>query len=354
MRRAWATARAAAVLTLSVAGTAAALSGGRSEPVPPRSAEHGGLTFAAGRGALELDSSHPGTAIFGGSSLAPGGSVSGDLSLTAASAFPADVTLSLSDLVEDLGPSGAHLSSVLRLKVVEEPSAGGARVEYDGLLRDLGSRALQTYAAGETRTYRFTATLPDTTAASAVQGTSATAAFLWSAQEAVGPTPPDSGTPGAPQTPDATAAPEAPATPGATTTTPGRSPAPPSTTTPARKPPILEVRLILPIAQRAHLRGDTVLGWAVCSRPCRLVFSGRGFAARSGASGRRAGPAIPLRAVPAARGLPDRRTRLVLRLTPAARRVLKGKGTLRVTVAVTATDAGGRRARAENTTRVTR
>jgi hypothetical protein len=351
MGRAWITVRAAAVLTLSAAGTAAALSAARTGSPPAQHAEHAGLRFTSGRGALQLDSSHPGTAIFGGTNLAPGESVNGDVSLTAVAAFPADVTLTLSDLVENLGPGGAHLTSVLRLQVVEEPAGGVARVRYEGLLRDLGTRPLDTYAAGETRTYHFTATLPDVPGVNAVQGASATAAFAWNAQEATAPGSPDGGTP----TPDAPA-PDgggvAPAqqTPGA----PGRTvPAKPTTPAQPSRSAVLRVRLILPITQRAHMRNDSVIGWAVCSRPCRLVFSGRAIATRPEGA-QRAARAMTLRPVPAARGVANRRTRLVLRLTPAARRALKGKAALRVTLTVTATDAAGRRAKAIGNTRVTR
>jgi hypothetical protein len=355
MHRAWTTLRTATVLCLSVGGTAAALTVVRPAPAPDHHADHGPLRLTTGRDGLVLDSSRPGTAILGGSGLAPGDSVSGDLSLTARAAFPTDVSLSLSDLVENLGPNGGRLSTLLRLRVLEEPATGPARVSYDGLLRDLGTQPLDTYAAGETRTYRFTATLPDGAGVNAVQGTSATAAFAWNAQEATATVPPDS-TP-APPTPDVPQ-PGAPATP--ETPRPGETetPATPQTpATPARparpaQTPILRLRLILPRTQRASQRSNTVIGWAVCSRPCRLVFSGR--ATRTGAGAQPAARTMRLTAVPAARGSVGHRTRLVLRLTPGARRALKGNATLRVTVAVTATDAAGNVAKVRGTTRVKR
>src|SRR5690242_4607543 len=117
MRRLVRIARATGLLCLSVVGTAAAVSGGRAQP--PSS---DGPLLGRSAGALRLDSSRPDAAILGGRNLKPGDSVEGDVSLTAAGTVPADVTLALSDLSEDIGPLGGRLSSVLQLRVEEIPA----------------------------------------------------------------------------------------------------------------------------------------------------------------------------------------------------------------------------------------
>src|SRR4051812_42365022 len=153
MRPALAIARAAGVLFLSAAGTAAALSGARPDPA----AVDGPLLGRSG-GAMALDDSRAGTAILGGSNLAPGDSVSGDVALTTEGDGRSQVSLLLSDLVENLGPQGGRLSSVLQLRVVEEDAGGQRRTRYAGLLKNLGIQELPPYGPGETRTYHFTAT----------------------------------------------------------------------------------------------------------------------------------------------------------------------------------------------------
>jgi hypothetical protein len=368
MGRAWSVLRTATVLCLLVAGTAAALGVARPAPASTRHADHGALRLTTGRDGLTLDSSRPGTAILSGAGLAPGDSISGNLSLTARAAFPTDVSLSLSDLIENLGPQGGRLSSVLRLRVLEEPDTGPTRVSYDGLLRDLGTRSLPTYEPGESRTYYFTATLPDSPGINAVQGTSATAAFAWNGQQSTSPTlpptppapvTPDVPQPGTPQAPQADdqgppptlGTPDVPRTP-AVPTTPAQ-PARPARPSPPR---VLRVRLILPIKQRARARNNTIIGWAVCSHRCRLRYSGRAARATVRVRGRtqRGTRTITLRSVSTAPVVADRRMRLTLRLTPAARRALKNAVALDVTVSVSATDGTGRRADATGTTRVVR
>jgi hypothetical protein len=345
-------ARTTGVLCLAIAGTAGALTTVRPDrAATPRHPDTVALT--ARHGAMLLDNSRAGTAIFGGSGLAPGESVSGDVQLTAPESFPSDVSLSLADLVENLGPANVPLSSVLQLRVVEDPPGGGPLVRYSGLLRDLGTRSMDAYAAGETRTYRFVATLPDVPAANQVQGTSATASFTWNAQERLGaPTDPpgtDPAAPGADAAPDALAPAPIPSTttPGVVPTTPGMP------QRPGQAPPLL-VRLVLPVRQQAHQHKNTVMGWAICSRACRLELSGRATDARAAARGRPSPRAMTLRAVPARRGVANRRARLTLKLTPAARAALERGVSLRVRVWVRATDAAGRRAETFNTTRVTR
>jgi hypothetical protein len=365
MGRAWSVLRTATVLCLLVAGTAAALGVARPAPASTRHADHGALRLTTGRDGLTLDSSRPGTAILSGAGLAPGDSISGNLSLTARAAFPTDVSLSLSDLIENLGPQGGRLSSVLRLRVLEEPATGPTRVSYDGLLRDLGTRALPTYEPGESRTYYFTATLPDSPGINAVQGTSATAAFAWNGQQSTSPTLPPM--PPAPVTPDVPqpstpqqdepgpaptlGTPDVPRTP-AVPTTPAQ-PARPARPSPPR---VLRVRLILPIKQRVRPGNNTIIGWAVCSQRCRLQYSGRAAqaTARVRVRAQRGSRTITLRAVSTAPVVGNRRMRLTLRLTPAARRALKNAVGLDVTVTVSATDGTGRRAKATGTTRVVR
>jgi hypothetical protein len=315
MHRVLRTARTTGVFCLSIAGTAAALSGGR--PQPPSADDP--LLGRSG-GALRLDSSRPDAAILGGTGLKPGSQVDGDIDLTAAGTTAADVTLALSDLTEDLGPRGGRLSSVLQLRVEEIPADGHVHVRYNGLLRDLGSQALGTFSAGETRHFHFVATLPDIPQANSVQGSSAIASFEWLAEEH----------PAAPPTP---------------------APVPP----PATRPPSpLRLRLVLPPRQHARFHANRVVGWVVCSRPCRIGLVAVAGDARFGSSPQRRFGPWRLEVVPASRQASRTRARVVLRLPRAARRALHRGLTLQVRVTASGTDRAGNRAQATGATRVRR
>ncbi len=110
-------------------------------------------------------------------------------------------------MLDQPGVNGGKLSNAVHLDV-QDVTGGGAVPVFSGQLAGLQSRALGNIAPGEARTYRFTASLPDTGAPpsptsgdNAYAGSSLTARYAWTATApdpggrrrlAVAPAPPPS------------------------------------------------------------------------------------------------------------------------------------------------------------------
>jgi hypothetical protein len=116
----------------------------------------------ASSGTLELSNSLDGAAVFTARSMKPGSSASGMVSVSNTGAVDGAFSLSQANLVDTPGPLGGRLSDRVRLNV-EEISNGGSTSQslYSGVLSALGSRALGTLRAGQTRSYRFTVDFRD-------------------------------------------------------------------------------------------------------------------------------------------------------------------------------------------------
>jgi hypothetical protein len=139
-------------------------------------------TFTAG--ILQHSNSKLNAAILTASLMKPGDSVTGSVTITNTGNIPGVFSLSQSGLVDTLGPNGGALSDVLQLTIVDT----GAPVPpvYNGLLKDMGTLSLGTWAAGAGKTYDFTVTFPDggpppdnTHGDNAYQGSSLTVQFDW-------------------------------------------------------------------------------------------------------------------------------------------------------------------------------
>jgi spore coat-associated protein N len=113
-------------------------------------------------GTLSLSNSLNGAAVLSAQNLKPGDSRSGQVIFTNTGTLDGAFSLTQSNLADTPGPYGGRLSDGLQLSV-EQISGGGSTVSsvYSGVLSGLGSRQLGTLAAGESRSYRFTASFPD-------------------------------------------------------------------------------------------------------------------------------------------------------------------------------------------------
>jgi len=147
-------------------------------------------------GDLHVTNSQDGHAIFRATGLAPGGSVSGTVRLQNSGSLPGDLTLAQSDVQDQPGANGGRLSDVVRLDV-SDVTAGGSVPVFAGRLAGFGSRSLGALGPAESRTFRFTATLPDGGLPpsagggdNAFAGSGLTARYAWTATATgTGPTP---------------------------------------------------------------------------------------------------------------------------------------------------------------------
>ena len=114
-------------------------------------------------GTLSLSNSLNEAAVLSVQNLKPGESRSGQVTITNTGTLDGAFSLAQTNLADTPGPYGGRLSDALQLSI-EQISGGGSTVSsvYSGGMSGLTSRQLGTLAAGEPRTYRFTAGLPDT------------------------------------------------------------------------------------------------------------------------------------------------------------------------------------------------
>jgi Ca2+-binding RTX toxin-like protein len=175
-----------AVATLAVGAAAAVLIAGQSTAAPQlRSSAHG---------AISKSNSRDGRAIFTAQNLAPGGSVSGSVTIGNTGSAPGSLVLSAADLSDSPGVQGGILSSALDLRVTDV-TAGSDLSIYSGKLGDMPEQRLVTLMPGDQRTYRFVASLPDGgepasdgSGDNAFQQASASVDYRWTlAQVAAGP-----------------------------------------------------------------------------------------------------------------------------------------------------------------------
>jgi hypothetical protein len=140
-------------------------------------------------GTLSLSNSLNEAAVLSVQNLKPGDSRSGQVTITNTGTLGGAFSLSQANLSDTPGPNGGRLSDRLQLSV-QQVSNGGSTVSsvYSGAMSGLNSRQLGTIAAGEPRTYRFTATLPDGghpagpgVGDNAVQRSAVRADYVWTA-----------------------------------------------------------------------------------------------------------------------------------------------------------------------------
>ena len=250
-------------------------------------------TVSSSSGSLSITNSGGTGAIVSLSGMAPGRSVTGEVTITNTGTLAGELSLASEQLTETLGNGGGRLSRRVELVVL----ANGTSEVYRGPFGDLATRALGSIAAGQARRYRFTAALPDgglpaeaTTGDNAYQGAQLSSAFRWTAT-----------------------APDPPAGPG-----PGGTP---------------KLSLSVGVAKRQpKVKKRSLAVTARCDRPCTLSASAKMKGARTGLA--RAKTATP-----------NQRVTLSLKLSKKAAKKLmraaaKRKGAL-MTLSVKSSDAAG-------------
>lgn len=136
-------------------------------------------------GSLSLLNSRGSGAIFSATGLAPGRSVAGEVALVNTGSVSGALALKGGGLSETPGQGGGLLSQRLQLVVLD---LSGPSTIYTGPLAAFGTQALGNIGPGATRSFKFTATLPDagtplgaTAGDNAYQGASVTTSYVWSA-----------------------------------------------------------------------------------------------------------------------------------------------------------------------------
>lgn len=170
---------------LALAAMAAAISGcaatGGATPTEPRA------VISKTSGDLRVSNSLDGQAILQAQGLAPGRSVSGTVQLTNSGTLTGDLDLQQLAVTDQPGANGGRLSDAVYLDV-QDVTGGNAVPVFGGQLDTLQSRAIGSVGPGEARTYRFTASLPDSGAPpsptggdNAYAGSSLTVRYSWKA-----------------------------------------------------------------------------------------------------------------------------------------------------------------------------
>jgi spore coat-associated protein N len=138
-------------------------------------------------GTLQVANSRSGQAIFQAAGLAPGRSVTGTVELSNTGTLAGDLSLAQLDVQNQPGPNGGLLSTAVQL-AVQDITGGSSIPVFSGALGDVGSRPLGSIAPGEARTYRFTASLPNsgtpagpTAGDNAYEGSRVTVRYVWTA-----------------------------------------------------------------------------------------------------------------------------------------------------------------------------
>jgi len=121
---------------------------------------------------IKLSSSAPNQAIVAATGMAPGDSRQGTISIGNEGSVAGPVTLRATGL------TGTALAAAIDLKV-EDTTSGGSTQKWSGKLGSFSSVSLGSFAAGATRSYRFTLSWPIASNEAALQGTSTSLSFQW-------------------------------------------------------------------------------------------------------------------------------------------------------------------------------
>jgi hypothetical protein len=248
------------VIVALVAGAAVALA--QIESSPPAHA----ATIAA-TGAFEIADSKEGEPIFAAAGIAPGDSTSGTVTIEDPGSEPVSLSLHRGELLDEPGLGGGLLSSRLQLTVVDVTDPGAPTTVYSGPLDSMPDQAVGELEAGASRTFEFTATLPDSgdpAVDNEVQGASTTVAYSWVAEEGKGE---EGG-----KEPGEGPAKETPGSGGGSPSGPNYNPggAPGGGVSPASAKLDLTVPKV-----RSHLRRGRLVVWTHCDETCRVTVRGR-------------------------------------------------------------------------------
>jgi hypothetical protein len=168
------------------------------------------LTDTSTNGAIVESNSNANSFIFQASNMIPGSSTTGTVTLTNQDALPGEFVLSESNLIDSKpGSGGASLAHALSLQIqdISDPSnpvtlypVPNPTGPVDSKLADLGTLHVATIPAGQSRTFKFTATLANTGLPSSAtagdnvyQNTAMSVEFDWSSTSISGTLFPDPG-----------------------------------------------------------------------------------------------------------------------------------------------------------------
>jgi hypothetical protein len=221
-----------ASLVLAVAVLAAARSQGlAAEPA---------ATFATG--AAQVANSRDGSAIVGGT-LGPGSELTGSVTISNVGSAAGAFSLQVSHLTDTPGGGGGFFSRQLDLAVDDVTAPASPVKVYSGKLNSLNPTQLGSFAAGSSRTYRFTVSWPSGGASDAsYYGSSMSVQFDWLATS------------------------DTPVTP-----TPTPAPPPVTPSAPVLTPP--KLTFAAPSSQRV-LRQKAVLAGGSCDQACTISAKG--------------------------------------------------------------------------------
>lgn len=141
-------------------------------------------TFSSGNLAQTNSSSG---AVLTASKIKPGDPAStGTVTITNSGDIPGTFTLSKANVADTAGPNGGTLSSKLNVLVQDVTIAGSPVSVYTGAIGAMPAQSLGTFAAGASRTYKFSVTFPDggtpastTTGDNAYRGSSLSVDYQW-------------------------------------------------------------------------------------------------------------------------------------------------------------------------------
>lgn len=184
--------RAAGGLALLALAVAALVLG----PSDERENSGARLSATALDGSFDHSNSRDGQPLLTVAGLAPGGSAGGEVTLRNTGTLAARFALSADDVTDLPGRNGGLLSQRLRLAVTEVTRADAPAPVYDGGFAAMASRDIGVFAPGQSRSFRFVASLPDggvpagpAEGDNAFQGARASARYVWDAVEHVEPPP---------------------------------------------------------------------------------------------------------------------------------------------------------------------
>lgn len=141
-------------------------------------------TFSSGN--LAQTNSQSG-AVLTASRIKPGDPASvGTVTITNSGDIAGSFTLSKANVADTAGPNGGQLSSKLNVLIQDVTNAASPVQVYTGTVGAMGSQSLGSFAAGASRTYKFSVTFPDggtpassTTGDNAYKGSSLTVDYAW-------------------------------------------------------------------------------------------------------------------------------------------------------------------------------
>ena len=125
-------------------------------------------------------------AVLTASKIKPGDSSNGTVTITNSGDIAGAFTLSKANVADTAGPNGGQLSSKLNV-LIQDVTVPATPVQvYNGTIGGMAQQSLGTFAAGASKTYKFTVSFPDggtpassTTGDNAYKGSALSVDYSW-------------------------------------------------------------------------------------------------------------------------------------------------------------------------------